>query len=509
MPILVAPVNDQQYHMPPGFPWGMPHCYMPTRYHPQNAEAPIVTVVMYVPSPVVHTTHYNEENVYHAAPSEVVGVDEMLEGFQDQFLEMQMEINALRGKDLFGKTASELCLVPNVQILPKFKVLDFDKYKGNSCPQSHLVMYARNMSTQTDNHQLLIHYFQDSLTGVVLKWWRRIAAHICLPLEEKDMTKTFLKTLSSFYYDCIIASAPSDFTEMVNMGMRLEEAAREGRLTKEAGASSHVKKFTNNFSKKKESDVSVISYGRQRRKYQHVIVVSPVISPPMVAQCFSHNSRININNKLFPALLAKNHVYTRSPPPVPKDLPYWYKANQFCAHHQEAPGHNIENYFGLKSNVQRLIKSGILSFKDINPNVQVNPLPQHGSASVNMVYGCPGNFRIYDVRLLGENLVKKHARYNKNGFMPPHNYAACRVLCSRNSQTCLTVVTDLQDQMVQGYIVAYQARDYNQVNMVNSDNEVNVIVPQFNDSEPIQITYDSRRTSMTPLVINLTDPVPY
>jgi hypothetical protein len=211
---------------------------------------------------------------------------------------------------------------------------------------------------------------------------------------------------------------------------------------------------------------------------------------------------------LFPALLAKNHVQTRSPPPVPKDLPYWYKADQFCAYHQGAPGHSIENCFGLKSDVQRLIKSDILSFKDVNPNVQVNPLPQHGSASVNMVYGCPGSFWIHDVRLLGESLVMKHARYNKNGFVPPHNYASCRV-CSRNSQGCLTVVTDLQDQMDQGYIVAYQARDYIKVNMVNSDNEVNFIVPQFNDSEPIQITYDSRKTSVTPLVINLSGPVPY
>lgn len=66
------------------------------------------------------------------------------------------------------------------------------------------------------------------------------------------MTKIFLKTLSSFYYNRMIASAPNDFTKMVNMGMRLEEAVREGRLTKEADASSHVKKFANNFSKKKE-----------------------------------------------------------------------------------------------------------------------------------------------------------------------------------------------------------------------------------------------------------------
>lgn len=78
---------------------------------------------------------------------------------------MNKEIKALRGKELFGKNALELCLVPNVEIPHKFKVPNFEKYKGNSCSQSHLVMYAQKMSTQTDNHQILIHYFQDCLTG--------------------------------------------------------------------------------------------------------------------------------------------------------------------------------------------------------------------------------------------------------------------------------------------------------------------------------------------------------
>ena len=77
----------------------------------------------------------------------------------------------MRGKDLFGKSVAELCLVPNMKIPVKFKVPDFEKYKGNSCLLSHLVMYAPKMSTQTDNDQLLIHYFQDSLTGVVLHWY--------------------------------------------------------------------------------------------------------------------------------------------------------------------------------------------------------------------------------------------------------------------------------------------------------------------------------------------------
>ena len=37
---------------------------------------------------------------------------------------------------------AELCLVPNIVIPPKFKVLDFDKYKGTTYPKNHLKMYC-------------------------------------------------------------------------------------------------------------------------------------------------------------------------------------------------------------------------------------------------------------------------------------------------------------------------------------------------------------------------------
>ena len=40
---------------------------------------------------------------------------------------------------------AELCLVPDVIIPPKFKVPDFDKYKGITCPKNHLKMYSRKM----------------------------------------------------------------------------------------------------------------------------------------------------------------------------------------------------------------------------------------------------------------------------------------------------------------------------------------------------------------------------
>ena len=86
---------------------------------------------------------------------------------------------------------------------------------------------------------------------------------------------------------------------------------------------------------------------------------------------------------LFPVLIAKGHIQTRTALAVPDNPPYWYKADQFCAYHQGGQGHNIENCLSFKSDVQRFVRSGVLSFRDTNPNVQTNPLPQHEKALVN------------------------------------------------------------------------------------------------------------------------------
>lgn len=91
---------------------------------------------------MVHVLPYVKEHVFHVNQSETIGVYESMDEFQDQFQAMQKEIQALRGKYLFGNNAHDLCLVPNVKILHKFKVPGFEKYRGNSCPLNHLVMYV-------------------------------------------------------------------------------------------------------------------------------------------------------------------------------------------------------------------------------------------------------------------------------------------------------------------------------------------------------------------------------
>lgn len=91
---------------------------------------------------MVHVAPYVEEPIFHVDQSETMGAYERMDEFQDQFQAMQKEIQAMRGKELFWKNAHDLCLVPNVKISHKFKVSDFEKYKGKSCPLSHVVIYA-------------------------------------------------------------------------------------------------------------------------------------------------------------------------------------------------------------------------------------------------------------------------------------------------------------------------------------------------------------------------------
>jgi hypothetical protein len=149
--VPAASAHFVPHAMPAGFPWGMPPGFMPDIPAPTFASMSASSPVLAAAPPVVHTIPRVDDTIYHSEPSEGPDVNEKMDAMNDQFLELHKELKTLRGKDLFGKSAAELCLVPGVKIPIKFKVPDFEKYKGNTCPLAHLVMYARKMSTQTDN----------------------------------------------------------------------------------------------------------------------------------------------------------------------------------------------------------------------------------------------------------------------------------------------------------------------------------------------------------------------
>ena len=67
-----------------------------------------------------------------------------------------------------------MCLVPNIVIPKKFRVPEFIKYTGTQCLITHLKAYCNKMAEVVDDDKLLIHFFQDSLSGAALTWYMRL-----------------------------------------------------------------------------------------------------------------------------------------------------------------------------------------------------------------------------------------------------------------------------------------------------------------------------------------------
>ncbi|GAU46526.1 hypothetical protein TSUD_402560 [Trifolium subterraneum] len=597
-PVSSAPLSTPQFVMPEGYPWGMPVGFLGEESRPGVSEIPHVQSTVPIPqlvntlpqvtatvtAPLVHTIQQNQMPIFHA---ESVGGYDRVDDLQTKYDEIQREMRALRGNDLFGQDAHELCLVPDVVVPHKVKVPDFEKYKGSTCPKAHLIMYARKMSTQTSNDKLLIHYFQDSLTGAALRWymdfdrvnvssfndlasafirqynynsylapdsdelralaqkeresfkeyaqrWRQLAAQIRPPVEEKELCKLFLHTRSPFFYEKMVCIMSRSFTEMVEMGMCLEEGVCQGQLIRENAPTNTAKKYGNSFSKKKESEVGMVTQGGPQSRYptyQHVSTITPTSQPQMTQallpqyphpyqqpypqqpqirpqtpqQPYNYLNRTQRNPPfdlipmkyadLLPALLAKNFVQTRPPPPVPAVLPTWYRSDLTCVFHQGAPGHDVECCYALKKAVQDLIRNKMLSFKDENPNVQNNLLPNHGS-SVHFIQSCQETSTTLSVKDIKTPLVPIHSKMCEAKLFS-HDHATCEE-CLKNPQGCSRVQEDIQRLMDKGELVVTKLSE-----------DVYFIVPEFNVSDRLEMIYNSGEPTVTPLVICLPGPMPY
>jgi len=94
---------------------------------------------------------------------------------QDKMAALEARIRAIEGVDLYDLVrAAEMCLVPNMVVPKKFRVPEFIKYIRTQCPIIHLKSYCNKMAEVVHDEKLLMHFFQDSLSGAVLSWYIRL-----------------------------------------------------------------------------------------------------------------------------------------------------------------------------------------------------------------------------------------------------------------------------------------------------------------------------------------------
>jgi len=228
-----------------------------------------------------------------------------------QTIEERLRAVEGRGHHGFGDV-TDLCLVPDVIITPKFKVPEFEKYKGTSCPKNHLTMYCRKIAAYAHDEKPLVHFFQDSLVGTTFncymhleparirswrdlvdaflnqykynvdmapdrlqlqnmskkgsetfkeyaKRWRDLAAQVETPLDDREMMAMFINTLQSPFYEHMLGSVSSSFADIIIIGDIIEFGLKSGKIAQGPLAVANSKKPGFNTGKRKEGEVQATS----------------------------------------------------------------------------------------------------------------------------------------------------------------------------------------------------------------------------------------------------------
>ncbi|KAL4312735.1 hypothetical protein GQ457_01G014900 [Hibiscus cannabinus] len=287
----------------------------------------------------------------------------------DKFKHLEERIKAMEGTDAFiGTDAMELSLVPDLILPPNFKVPEFEKFDGTSCPNAHLTMFCRKMTGYENDDKLLIHCFQDSLIGSDMRWynqlskaqvstwrelacafkehykhvldmvpdrltlqnigkkdkesfreyaqrWRDVAAQVQPPLLEKETTTLFINSLEStpMYYARLVGSTTRDFADLVSAGKAIECAIKSGKLNDpEASKKIH--------SKRRETEFNMV--GSDRRSYTNYQPSPQIIYPTTYSKHVADPSGQHTQSQGEPkSLKASKEKQTFTSIPIPyKDL---------------------------------------------------------------------------------------------------------------------------------------------------------------------------------------------
>lgn len=216
----------------------------------------------------IMTTVVNKE----PGPSEILSEVELL----------RREVRKLQHPTLSGAMpVKDLCFYPGGQLPSSFRLPEFNKYNGKTCPRTHLKIYCNDMFELCGDEKLMIQLFHKSLTGDALHWysnldltairsweefsqtflqhfnfnlellpkradlkvmsqhpreslleyayrWRQMASRLQTTPPEAELILMFVKTLGTVFQRILIAHLFHDFSSMVSSASRIERGIKEG-----------------------------------------------------------------------------------------------------------------------------------------------------------------------------------------------------------------------------------------------------------------------------------------
>ncbi|XP_016733854.2 uncharacterized protein [Gossypium hirsutum] len=363
---------------------------------------------------------------------------ELPKQMEDQYKWLVEKFKALESVDNYcGMDARELSLVPDLVLPPKFKIPEFERYNGTSCPEAHITMFCRRMTGHVNNDQLLIHCFQNSLAGAAAKWynqlsrtqvkswkdlaqafmkqyghitdiapdritlqnmekkpsesfrqyaqrWREVATQVQPLLLEKETTMLFINTLKAHFITHMLGNATKSFADIVMSGEMIENAIRSGKI--------EVRENTRRSApKKRENEVGNVSSGYVKLatvNQSRAIVTGQQVSPRREPNMRQNTEKFQFTpipvtyKELYKSLFDAHVVAPFHLEPLQPPYPKWYDANAQCEYHAGIRDTD-RNCTSFKRCVERLIKAGVLKFDD-TPGTG-NPLPSHTDKGVNAI----------------------------------------------------------------------------------------------------------------------------
>jgi hypothetical protein len=206
----------------------------------------------------------------------------------------------------------------------------------------------------------------------------------------------FTNTLQGVYFERMIGSVSSGFSDLVRIGERIESGVKTGKIQIGASTQNNMTRPINNFTKKKEGNTNSVAHQQSVMPVQYV----PYIATAPQQKVKKVFDPIPVPYRdLLPYLIHSKMVTPRTLKPMVAPFLAWYKQGSKCEYHSGAEGHTIENCKAFMYKVQDLIDQKWLTFKEVGPNVKGNPLPSHSGANVNHVSSAEGLIRdVADIR---------------------------------------------------------------------------------------------------------------
>ena len=162
---------------------------------------PLFTVEGPAPNALANTVGVSQPRPMQPLHFSVGGPSPIVEG-RENLDPIEERLRAVEGfSDYPFADMTDLCLVLDVVIPPKFKVPDFDRYKGTTCPKNHLKMY----------------------------------------------------------YNKLVGYMPSSFADLVFVGERIEVGLKRGKFDYVSPANTNNRRYGPTGAKRKERDAHVVT----------------------------------------------------------------------------------------------------------------------------------------------------------------------------------------------------------------------------------------------------------